>query len=148
MRNSRSILRRVCGRRKRGTAVVEFAVVLPLLILILFGIIEFGWLFLVRQTLVNAAREGCRVAVLRTATDADVTERVREVMNPLGFAEGSVWSFTATPLTDTVQLVRVTASVEDIALTGGFIISDSYELAGECSMRKEGTTGEEDDGAV
>ena len=60
---------RVSGRKRvrkaRGAAVVEFAVVLPLLLTILFGIIEYGWVFMVRQTLQTAAREGARVAVLQ-----------------------------------------------------------------------------------
>jgi len=46
------------GGKSRGAAVIEFAVLLPLLALIVFGIIEFGFLFLA-----NAAREGARIAV-------------------------------------------------------------------------------------
>ncbi len=127
---------------------MEFAVVLPLLLLLLFGIVEFGWLFMIRQTLVNAAREGCRVAVLKTSTDLDVTERVREVMAPLGFDEGTVWSFTASDISATVQWVRVSTSVEAIALTGTLVVPDGMLLEGECSMRKEGVAGPDEGGAV
>ena len=78
------IRRRVIHRRKRwrtrrsarAAAVVELAVVLPFLLAILFGIIEFGWTFMVYQTVTNAAREGCRVAVLEGSSDAEITARI------------------------------------------------------------------------
>ena len=68
--------------RARAAAIVEFAVVSPLLLTILFGIIEYGYIFLVRQTLQNAAREGARIAVLQTTTEpyTDVVERVNELI--------------------------------------------------------------------
>ena len=70
----------------RAAAVVEFAVVLPLLLTILFGIIEYGWVFMVRQTLQAAAREGARLAVLQTSVQpyTEVISRVNEVMGPTG----------------------------------------------------------------
>jgi TadE-like protein len=142
-------MRRLIGRsgkrlrlRRRGTALVEFAVVLPLLLMILMGIIEFGWIFMVRQTLTNAAREGCRVAVLKAATADDVALRVREVMTPLGYAEGTVWTFTATPIGDEVQTIQVSVPISEISLTGGYVLQGgSYMLTGEASMRKEGVLG-------
>jgi Flp pilus assembly protein TadG len=51
-------------REDRGAAAVEFALISPLLFLLLFGIIEFGRAWNVRQTLTDAAREGARVAVV------------------------------------------------------------------------------------
>jgi len=50
--------------RSRGAALVEFALILPLLMLFLLGIIEFGMLVLDKQTLEQAAREGTRVAAV------------------------------------------------------------------------------------
>ena len=65
---------------------------LPLLLTILFGIIEYGWVFMVRQTLQTAAREACRQAVLQTsvAPYANVTDRVTTVMAPTGLSTYSV----------------------------------------------------------
>jgi Flp pilus assembly protein TadG len=51
-------------RDERGAAAVELALVLPLILLILLGTIEFGRAWNVRQTLVDAAREGARVAAV------------------------------------------------------------------------------------
>ncbi|MBQ2903937.1 MAG: pilus assembly protein [Clostridia bacterium] len=50
-----------------GQAMVEFALVLPVFLLILCGIIDFGWLFYNQLSLNNACREGARYAVVNTA---------------------------------------------------------------------------------
>lgn len=127
--------------RRRGVAVVEMAVVLPLLLALVFGIIEFGWVFMIRQTVVNAAREGCRTAVLQSATNDQVGDRVREVMAVLGYAEGTDWSFTTTDISADIQNVTVTISLDAISLTGGFILTGGSDLEGTCTMRKEGIVG-------
>jgi Flp pilus assembly protein TadG len=51
-------------RDVRGLAIVEFALVMPLLLLLVLGVIEFGRLWNVRHVLTDAAREGTRVAVV------------------------------------------------------------------------------------
>ncbi len=50
----------------RGLAAVEFALVLPVLLLVLFGIINFGALMYDQAVVTNAAREGARWAAMRT----------------------------------------------------------------------------------
>ena len=61
-----------------GTAMVEMVIVLPLLLMILFGIMEFGVVFGRWQTVTNAAREGARTAVM-FRTDCDATAVSTEV---------------------------------------------------------------------
>jgi len=53
---------RATGRKSRGAAVIEFAVLLPLLAIIVFGIIEFGFLWMQSFYIANSAREGARIA--------------------------------------------------------------------------------------
>ena len=127
------------GTRARGAAVVEFAVVLPLLLTILFGIIEYGWVFMVRQTLQTAAREGCRLAVLQTTTTpySNVTDRVAQVMAPTGLTTYSV-TMTHATVANPIETVEVTIPYDDVSLMGGFFGTHSYDLGGTCSMRKEG----------
>jgi Flp pilus assembly protein TadG len=50
-------------RSESGASAVEFALVLPLLLLILFAIIEFGWFFANRIVLTNAVSDAARAAV-------------------------------------------------------------------------------------
>lgn len=52
------------GQRDRGAAAVEFALMLPLLLLLVFGIIDFGRALNAQVTITQAAREGARLAAL------------------------------------------------------------------------------------
>ena len=51
-------------RNHRGASAVEFALVLPILIVILFGIIEFGLLMYNKAVITNASREGARAGIV------------------------------------------------------------------------------------
>ena len=53
-----------CRTQRVGAVAVEMAIVLPLLLVLVFGIIEFGRLMMVQQILVNTAREAARRAVV------------------------------------------------------------------------------------
>ena len=64
-------------RSEQGAELVEFAVVLPLLLFVILGIAEFGFIFQRYEVVTNAAREGARMAVLPGYTNADVIARVR-----------------------------------------------------------------------
>lgn len=66
----KSSLKRNKIRDEQGGALVEFAIVMPLLMLILGGIIDFGALYYNKQVLTNASREGARSGVVRQL-DAD-----------------------------------------------------------------------------
>jgi len=50
---------------QKGVAIIEFAIVLPLLLLLVFGAIEFGLLFYNKQVITNASREGARAAIVK-----------------------------------------------------------------------------------
>lgn len=75
MAQVRRLLRRFCG--EEAAQLVEFALVLPMLLLVVLGIAEFGFIFQRYEVVTNAAREGARMAVLPGYTTADVTARVR-----------------------------------------------------------------------
>lgn len=62
-------------------AVVEAALLFPLLLLIVLGLIEYGWAFLQAHEVTNAARSGARVGILPSATNSDVSAKVAEMMN-------------------------------------------------------------------
>jgi len=68
-------------KNKKGAVLVETAIILPLLLVIVFGIIEFGWAMYITNSLNNAAREGARLAAVTpkpiTADDARVDARVK-----------------------------------------------------------------------
>ncbi len=68
------------ARGDRGTALLETALTLPLLLLVSVSIFEFGRAYQTWQILTNAAREGARVAVLPNSAAGSVQTRVRQYM--------------------------------------------------------------------
>jgi Flp pilus assembly protein TadG len=71
-------------RCERGAELVEFALVFPTLLLVMLGIMDFGFLFQRYEVLTNAAREGARVAILPGYQDADVQARVNAYLTAGG----------------------------------------------------------------
>ena len=70
--------RRVGTRRRReGQSLVEFAVVLPVFLLILAGILDFGLGLYSQMTIINASREGARLGVVEPGNVAAVDARVK-----------------------------------------------------------------------
>jgi Flp pilus assembly protein TadG len=67
-------------KSERGTAILETAMTLPLLLLVSVGIFEFGRAYQTWQVLTNAAREGARIAVLPNAGAGTPEARVRQYM--------------------------------------------------------------------
>lgn len=61
------------GRRERGAALVEFAIVLPLFLLLIGGMVDFGRAFYTEVMLTNAAREGARAAMYGTSPTSRAT---------------------------------------------------------------------------
>jgi Flp pilus assembly protein TadG len=69
---------------RRAASALEFAVVAPLFFLLIFGLVEFGRCLMVQHLLTNAARQGCRVAVIEGKTTADVTTTVNNLLSGQG----------------------------------------------------------------
>ena len=124
-------------RSVRGAAVVELAVVLPLLLTLVFGIIEFGWVFMVRETLTNASREGCRVAVLQGSTEENIRDQVAASMSPAGLSTYSVVIERSSP-GNSSEIVKVLIPFADVSLLGGYFGPTDFNLGATTVMRKEG----------
>ena len=92
-------------RQRRGATVVEFALVAPLLFLLIFGFIEFGRFVMVQQSLTNGAREGSRKASLAT-TSSELT------------ADAAVRSYLQTVIPDSSDVNKVRVSITPASLAG------------------------------
>ncbi len=88
--------RRCRSRRRRGSAVVEFAVVAPVFVLLVFGMIEYGRMVMVQQILTNSAREGARVGILDNSTESDVDTAVNRYLTAAGIS-GATTTVTPDP---------------------------------------------------
>jgi hypothetical protein len=67
-------------KNQNGAAAVEFAILLPVLVLLLFGIIEFGLLLYNQQVLTNASREGARAAIRGNCVERLNSEQIGDIV--------------------------------------------------------------------
>jgi Flp pilus assembly protein TadG len=82
-------------RCEKGAELIEFALVFPLLLLVVFGIMDFGLLFQRYEAVTNAAREGARIAVLPGYAQADVQARVTQYLAAAGLTATPTVAYTA-----------------------------------------------------
>ena len=71
---------------ERGMALIEMAIVVTLLVLLTFGVMEYGWMFFRMHQVSTVAREGAREAVLPDTTHADVVGKVDGLMSGFGMS--------------------------------------------------------------
>lgn len=107
-------------RSETGAAAVEFALVLPILVLLIFGIVDFGRAFNAQVTITHAAREGARVWALGgTETEAqDAAQSAAATLTldtPMTFTDCDAGE--PTRLTATSQFEWL-LSFSDVTLTG------------------------------
>jgi len=134
---------RSCRRNRRGAAAVEFAVVAPVLFLMVFGMIEYGRAVMVQQIMTNAAREGARSAVLDGATSSDVTTRVVDYLHGGGIASAAATHVTIDPSNpasagygDPVT-VTVTIPFNQVSWLGTPMYLNNRSLTAVAVMRRE-----------
>jgi Flp pilus assembly protein TadG len=110
---------------ERGAAAVEFALILPILLSVVFGIVEFGWAFGQQVSLGNAAREAARTMAIHWAESDAETEAISEglaaaPLTPDATIEFSSIECAPTNPDDVPLSVTAVASLEAPGLTGWF----------------------------
>jgi len=81
------LLLHTCCRKRRGAAAAEFAIILPVLLMLVLGIWEVGRMIQVNQILDNAAREGARLSASGAFTDDAVKIAVCQYMHDAGLPD-------------------------------------------------------------
>ncbi|MGY1741097.1 MULTISPECIES: TadE/TadG family type IV pilus assembly protein [unclassified Blastococcus] len=120
---------------ERGASAVEFALILPLLVLLVVGIVEFGHGFQVQGTLSAAAREGVRVMALQNdpaAARAAARSAASSLEPALTNAQITITPATCPTGTGTTT-VRLTIAYDMPFLTG--LLGASVDLTGTGVMR-------------
>lgn len=133
------------GRKpaQEGIVSVEMALLLPLLLILTFGMIEYGWMFLKSHQITNAARHGARIGVTPDAATGYVISEVNRLMSDAGMAS-SGYTLTLEPSSveglnpgETVT-VRVTVPYANVMLMGLPLIPVPGTISAETTMAKEG----------
>jgi Flp pilus assembly protein TadG len=135
--------------RKRGASTLEMALVLPLLIMLSFGVVDYGYYIYLKNTFQGAAEAGARAAVPYAATNSNVTGTtgiVTTMMTAAGFPSAN-YTVTLSPANvsglsvGTAITVTVSASwgtVGTHALGTSFGgISNAKQIVGVAVMQKE-----------
>ncbi|MBK5097521.1 MAG: pilus assembly protein [Gemmatimonadetes bacterium] len=140
-------------RQDSGQALVELALALPLLLLILVGIFEFARAYGIKQSLVNGAREGARVAVVQSPFDSAAVDSIvryylssnNVAVDSLHFvanqADGTVVALGAANTGDAISVSVF--SHYDFILVGpvlslfGGSFRNGVDLGSRATMRKE-----------
>ena len=114
-------MRRLLRKRgEKGASLVEFAMVAPFLILLLFGIIEFAWVFATNLDVKHGAREGARITAVNTPDtgNVDLAAEICSRMELVGSNTDTTitWASDGTP--EVGEGVIVTVSTPLSTLTG------------------------------
>lgn len=123
-------------RRSDGQALVEFALLVPLLVLIVLGIIEFGRIWMTMNVLASAAREGARIAAVTSPDQARVQTAVENLLNAADITGATIT--TTGPNSDNKVTVRV--QIDYTVITGSFVpgLNSTMQFSRSVVMHWEG----------
>lgn len=129
-------------RSRRGATAVEFAFCAPVLLMIVFGVIEFGRIFMVQNALTNAAKDGCRKAILATTRDINqVTAAVKRQINIVAPNKNCSISCVPSTLqnisTGTSVTVTVGVNYSDVSWVPKSILPSGLKLQGKAVQIRE-----------
>jgi Flp pilus assembly protein TadG len=130
-------------KNEAGQAVVELAITLPILIIILCGIIDYGWIITNQNAIDHSAREGARYAIVN-ASDSGAVEMIKEYAKSLapesmrGSMDVTVTFTNASDRRAGDVLVDVSADVAILTpVTGIFFEGQITTLHSSCRMKVE-----------
>jgi Flp pilus assembly protein TadG len=124
-----------------GAVAVEFALVLPLFLVLVIGVVEFGLIMYSKAVITNASREGARLGVtysLPRKTAAEIETRVRDYLTPAGLNDATLTVTGAGGSTGSLLDVNVTYIYHFLVLPQLVTtLSGDLTLVGETVMRME-----------
>lgn len=124
---------------RRGIAAVEFAVCLPMILMLLMGTIEACSMIYLKQTLSVSAYEGIRAAILPDATTSSVMDRANAVLTSRGVRDGTVTispaDFQSQPPEAWITIHVTAAGGSNAVITGWYF--DTQTISASATMMKE-----------
>jgi Flp pilus assembly protein TadG len=137
---------RSAGHQRMAAALVEFAVVSPIMFMLILAIFEFGRTFMVMELLTEGARVGCRQAIIEGTSSQQIRDTVTNYLTGLGINGDTVGVIVSDGVANTVEAatqpaytemtVKVTVPVTSISwVPNPFFTSGT--LSGQFTMRRE-----------
>jgi Flp pilus assembly protein TadG len=131
------------GQRERGQGMVEFVLVLPIFLLLVFAIVDFGMGFHAWLTVTNSAREGARLGAVR-GTQAQIVQRVQDTSDSLDQSNMTITVTNAqgTPGTSVVvdvdyDYTLITPLDNLLGLVSGGSVGPTITFSSSADMRLE-----------
>lgn len=139
--DSRGANSRPASQKRRGATAVEFAFIAPVIFLLLFACIEFCRVMMVTHTLEEAARAGCRNAILEEATSGSVEDTVESLLLQSGIDTYTL-TISPDPPQSACQFEPITVSISaryaDISwLPPMYMQNKTFKSS--CTLPREGT---------
>lgn len=136
------------NRSRRGNTLLDAALVLPILLSLTFGTVEYGYFFFVKHTMQGAAREGCRVGILPTADNTQVRTAIATSLHAAGLNSSqstldAKYTLTTTPSNVSGQTAGTSITVQidctwsNIGVRPLGLIGAAKVVRGTTVMRKE-----------
>lgn len=134
-------------RNQKGAALVEFAIVLPLLLVLVFGMIEFSIMFYDKAVITNAGREGARAGIVYDFPARISTGDIETIVG--NYCSGRLITFGSTnqetttvsgPCTNAGDTITVTVTYPyDFLVLPNFVttLTGSIDLSAVTTMRCE-----------
>jgi Flp pilus assembly protein TadG len=127
-------------RKEDGQAIVELAITLPILIMILCAIIDFGWLFMNQNSIDYCSREGARYAIVHSTSKTAIADHIRAIA-PGNIADSVNIDITFTN-TSNPRLGDVVIKISDdidilTPIVGVFVQGETMNLSSSCTMKVE-----------
>lgn len=124
--------------KERGATIVEFALILPILLMLVMGVIELAIAFNRQQGLHAAAREGAREGSIPTSTQTDISDRVNSALIGVpidGAPTVTVTPNTTEPCSSSASVVVEVSSLATVSIP--FWGQETYTLVGRGEFKCE-----------
>ncbi len=137
------MLRRQPRTNRSGAAAVEMALVLPIFLLFVFGIVEFGRAMMVSQLITTAARDAGRLAIMGGSSNTEVEQSIKDFLSQtLGVSSGDVTvtitvssgGDVATAQQGDLCTIQVEVPFNKVSFIKGRYL-DGVAIKGDCIMR-------------
>jgi Flp pilus assembly protein TadG len=129
-------MRRRCSRKERGQDLAEYALILPIFLLVILSIFDMGRAVYYYSALQNSVREGARYGIIYPEDTTGIENVVRQ--KAVGLDVNDLNIYTSYPSDDTIQ-VRATFQFQIVTpIIGALVGSNELTFSGQSTMHIEG----------